>query len=451
MIQADKFNINPSIKSLIGLILIALILLIMLIHSLIKLQPTHQKKPHQGTSTEESLESLIPLPITLENNEEPPKTWPKLSEWITINAKSGDTLGSLFKQMNLSQALLQKILQTNPHIETLTHIKLNQKIKFLIRNKTLEKMILSKNHKQYLVVTRNQDKYRTELKSRAMAIRNEFITATIKNSLYETAKQKKIPYQLIYEMTKIFNWQIDFSKDVRTGDHFSMVYKGSFIDDELVEIGEILAVTYVAKSRSHTAIRHINSLGFTDYFTPEGVSLKKAFSRYPLRFSHISSTFNMKRKHPILHYVRPHLGIDLAAPIGTPIHATGDGRIEYIGRRSGYGNMVKLSHSGNYSSIYAHMLKFQQGLRQGMRVKRDQIIGYVGQSGLATAPHCHYEFHIKHQPQNPSTVAMPQSEPLRGKELAQFNQQAHKLLAQLKVHPETKILATSSVEKKKIA
>ena len=144
--------------------------------------------------------------------------------------------------------------------------------------------------------------------------------------------------------------------------------------------------------------------------------------------------FSLSRYHPILHYARPHKGVDLAARIGTPIHATGDGRIEIIGRQGGYGNTIKIKHSATYSSVYGHLLKFQKGLSRGSYVRIGQVIGYVGQSGLASGPHCHYEFHVNHQPRNPTTVQLPHAMPLAGKDLASLRAHAGTLLAQMKHH-----------------
>src|SRR5690606_13274252 len=131
-----------------------------------------------------------------------------------------------------------------------------------------------------------------------------------------------------------------------------------------------------------------------------GESFKKAFSHYPIKFSHISSTFSNSRYHPLLHYRRAHKGIDLAASIDTPILAVGDGTISTIGRHNGYGNMIKIKHDNTYSTLYGHMLRFAKGISKGSRVKRGQVIGYVGQTGLASGPHCHYELHVHNQPRN---------------------------------------------------
>ena len=228
---------------------------------------------------------------------------------------------------------------------------------------------------------------------------------------------------------------------MRAGDQFSIVYKAYYIDDKLVNTGEIYAVTYTNRGKTHEAIRHVDASGDYDYYTPQGASLKKAFSRYPIKFSHISSSYNLSRYHPILHYRRPHNGVDLAAAIGTPVHATGDGRIAIIDRHNGYGNMVKVAHNQGYSSIYAHLLRFQKGLARGDHVKRGQVIGYVGQTGLADGPHCHYEFHVNQQPKNPTTIELPHASPVSSREMASFKAQAHTLLAQLKLYEEATLAA----------
>lgn len=358
------------------------------------------------------------------------------NEWQTVETQNGDSLATVFSRLGLSAKTLHAIMKDNPHAKTLSTLKPNQKLQFLIYHKTLEKLIVPLTTTQSIVVYRDADVYRTKINSRKMDSHNHYVTATVKGSLYNTAKRFNIPYQLIRQMTDIFNWEIDFSKDVRAGDQFTMIYKAFYIDDKLVGTGEIIAVTYTTKNNSYQAIRHTNAQGESDYFTPQGISLKKAFTRYPVNFSHISSTFSLSREHPILHYKRPHKGIDLAAPLGTPIRATGDGVIEIIDRHNGYGNMIKIKHNKTYSTVYAHMLKFQKGLSKGSKVKRGQIIGYVGQSGLATGPHCHYEFHINKKPKNPTTVHLPQADSVPAKELASFKANANSLLAHLKLFEE---------------
>lgn len=353
------------------------------------------------------------------------------SAWQIIKTRNKDSLASVFNRVGLGPQALATIMKDNAHNNVLSKLKPNQEIQLLIKNKLLEKMIIPYNSTQYMVFYREGNRYLAKINTRKMNSYNHFLTATVKGSLYSTAKRQNIPYKLIRQMTEIFTWNIDFAKEVRPGDQFSIVYKAFYIEDKLVNTGDILAVSYKNHGKTYQAVRHTSRSGRTDYYSDQGNSLKKAFIRYPVRFSHISSTFSLSRYHPILHYRRMHKGIDLAARIGTPIQATGDGRIEIIGRQNAYGNMIKISHNKKYSTIYGHMLKFQKGLSKGDYVKRGQIIGYVGQTGLASGPHCHYEFHINGAPKNPSTIDLPRGEPLSGRELANFKANTQTLLSQL--------------------
>ena len=399
---------------------------------------TYSHKKSIYTSKTISLPDLAPYEDELEKAAND-----KNNQWQIVTTHAGDTLGSVFTKVGLSQQTLLSILNGNPHAKEMTNIKLNQQLQFLIHDNVLEKLIIPMNATQVLLVYKEGNRYISKVNSREMTSHNEFLTATVRGSLYGTAKRQNLPYKLVQQMTEIFNWEIDFAKDVRPGDQFSIVYKAFYIDDKLITTGEILAVSYTNRGKVHQAVRHVSSTGDYDYYSPTGVSLKKAFSRYPIKFSHISSTFSLSRRHPVLHYNRPHKGVDLAAPIGTPIHATGDGRIEVIGRQSDYGNMIKISHNKTFSSIYGHMLKFQKGLSKGSLVKKGQVIGFVGQSGLATGPHCHYEFHVNHSPRNPSTIELPRSLPVPFKERAAFLSNANVLLARLKLYEEGNLIAAT--------
>lgn len=354
--------------------------------------------------------------------------------WRTLTTRKGDTLGKIFKREKLSQQTLLAILHGNPYAKHITNIKPNQTIQVLIRDDILEKIIFQYSPTQLLIISLENNRYVSKIKSRTMDTHNEYITATVKGSLYNTASRMKIPFKLIRQMVAIFNWEFNFARNVRAGDQFSILYQAQYIDDKLVNTGDILAVSYTAHGHTYQAVRYRTPNGGYDYYSPSGDSLKQAFNRYPLQFTHISSTFSLSRYHPILHYSRPHKGVDLAAPIGTPIRATGDGRIVHIGRHSAYGNMIKIQHSAMHTSLYGHLLRFQKGLSHGTYVKRGQIIGYVGQSGLATGPHCHYEFHVNQQPKNPTTIALPRALPIAREYRQAFQMHAANLLASLKLY-----------------
>lgn len=373
------------------------------------------------------------------------------NEWKIVITKSGDSLATVFNRLGLSPKILQTIIHDNPHTRALTHLKQNQQLQFLIKKQTLQKMIIPFSETQYLVVSKEGQRYKSKVNSRKMNSYSHYVTATVRGSLYSTAKRNNIPYKLIQQMTEIFTWDINFAKEVRAGDQFTIIYKAFYIEDKVVGTGDIIAVSYKNRGKTYQAVRHTDRTGNSEYYSPQGTGLKKAFNRYPLRFSHISSTFSLSRTHPILHYKRPHKGVDLAAPIGTPITATGNGHIEIIGRQSGYGNMIKISHNKNYSTIYGHMLKFQKGLSRGSNVKRGQVIGYVGQTGLATGPHCHYEFHINRQPKNPTTVDLPRGLPVPAREMAAFRANSNTLLAQLRQYERATLASKGPNKPRRIA
>jgi len=372
--------------------------------------------------------------------------------WVTIRPRKGDTLGKIFIRAGLSQATLYKILDHNPHAKLFARIDLNQELRFQIEHQDLSQMIFPIDATQYLTVLKTKQGYQTAIQTKSMTERQEFVSTAVKGSLYQTAKNANIPYKLIDQINKIFFWQVQLAREIQAGDRLNISYQSYYINDQRVKIGDILAVSYRhANGERYEAIRHENKNGEVSYYQPNGKSLKKAFERYPIRFSHISSSFGSSRKHPILHYRRPHKGIDLAAPIGTPIYAIGDGRIAFLGRQNGYGNMIKIIHDRQYTTVYAHMLKFQKGLRAGSGIRKGQIIGYVGQSGLATGPHCHYELHLNHIPRNPATVSLPQAQPIARTEFYAFIQRSHQLLAQLKLFEDSQLATAQSPGRKVLA
>lgn len=365
-------------------------------------------------------------------------------QWDIIITKPGDSLASIFKRLELSPKTLQLILKNHSYAKALNAIKPNQKLQFLIQDHQLETFIFPLSATKNLNIQRKDNHYQYCVDSRQITTHNHFITAHVEHSLYHTAKRYNVPYKLLQQMATIFNWEIDFSRDVRPGDQFTIVYQAYFVENKKVGVGDIIAVRYKNKRKTFEAVRHEDKKGHVGYYTPEGRSLKKAFTRYPVKFSHISSPFSLSRKHPVLKRTRPHKGVDLAATIGTPIRAVGDGRIELIGPNNGYGNMVKINHNKTYTTIYAHMLRFQKGLSRGDYVKRGEVIGYVGQSGLATGPHCHFEFHINHTPKNPTTVSLPLASPIPKSEMASFQSSTGTLLAQMEIYEQAQFAANTT-------
>ncbi len=362
----------------------------------------------------------------------PVKNIVKDNEWQTIRPKAGDSMAAIFKRLGLTAQNLHLVMQKNPYAKALTAIKPSQELKFLINKNKLEKLVIPMNTIQTLTVYRDGAVYKTKIDSKKVKTQERYITGVVQGSLYTTAQRLGIPRKLIQQMTTILRKEIDFSRSVRSGDQFSIAYDTLYVENKMVGIGDVVAVSYTNQGKTAQAIRHISRNGTRDYYTPKGESFKKAFSRYPIKFSHISSTFTTSRYHPILHYKRAHKGIDLAAPIGTPIQSVGDGTITNIGRHNGYGNMIEIKHDKTFSTLYGHMLRFAKGLSKGSRIKRGQVIGYVGQTGLATGPHCHYELHVHNQPRNPTTTYLPTSSPVPAREMAQFKTKVRNVFARMK-------------------
>ena len=255
-------------------------------------------------------------------------------------------------------------------------------------------------------------------------------TAQIRSSLFGAADDAGIPDSVAIQLADVFGGEIDFYRDLRKGDRFSVVYEMLYLDGRPVRPGRVMAAEFVNKGKEFRAVYYGGANGTGGYYAPDGQSLRKAFLRAPLEFTRISSRFGM-RKHPFLHKWRKHRGVDYAAPLGTKVRATADGVVEFAGRKGGYGNVINLRNGGRYSTVYGHLRGFAHGIHRGVRVEQGQIIGYVGQTGWATGPHLHYEFRIAGVARNPLAVALPAAAPVPAGELAAFRRYSQPLIAQL--------------------
>jgi murein DD-endopeptidase MepM/ murein hydrolase activator NlpD len=209
------------------------------------------------------------------------------------------------------------------------------------------------------------------------------------------------------------------------------LYEEQFLEGEKFRNGPILAAEFVNQGKIYQAFRFEDDQGSTGYYDAEGRNKRRAFIRTPIKFARISSRFTPKRWHPVLKKWRSHKGVDYAAPTGTPIKSTGEGKVIFRGWKGGYGRVVIVQHGSKYQTLYAHMSKFSSKAKAGSKVKQGQIIGYVGKSGLATGPHLHYEFRVDGVHRNPLTVKLPKSLPLPASKLAAFKEQTAPLVAQL--------------------
>jgi murein DD-endopeptidase MepM/ murein hydrolase activator NlpD len=252
----------------------------------------------------------------------------------------------------------------------------------------------------------------------------------IRSSLFGATDAVGLPDSVATQMAEIFGGDIDFHRDLRRGDRFSVIYEVLYHQGQPVRTGRILAAEFVNDGKAFRAVWFEGKDG-QGYYTPEGKNIRKAFLRSPLEFSRITSGFTASRFHPILQTWRAHKGVDYGAPIGTRVKATGDGIVEFAGRQGGYGNLVVLRHQGRYTTHYGHLNGFAPGVRKGTRVSQGDVIGYVGKSGWATGPHLHYEFRINDVHQNPLAVALPSAPPLGPAQMVAFLTHAEPLSLRL--------------------
>ncbi|OIO54255.1 MAG: hypothetical protein COX57_00320 [Alphaproteobacteria bacterium CG_4_10_14_0_2_um_filter_63_37] len=277
-----------------------------------------------------------------------------------------------------------------------------------------------------LLLERHDEGWQGQWQEHPLELRVTAASGEIRSSLWEAAQEAGLPENLIMEMAELFAWDIDFSRDLRPGDRFSLLFEERFDHGKSAGAGPILMVRFTNEGQTYTAVRFEASAGQPQYFTEEGKPIVRAFLRAPLKFSRISSSYGM-RYHPIQKTWKQHTGIDYAAASGTPVRAVGDGRVTFRGWKGGYGNFVVIRHNATYESAYGHLRGFARGLSVGDRVQQGEIIGYVGMTGLATGPHLHFEFRKNGTFINPRSIKPPPTAGLVGERAQHFAQQREHL------------------------
>ena len=391
--------------------------------------------PSQSVIVELPPQVVIPAPSP-EVPEEPEFT--RVAEEV----QPGDTLSTVFERANAGVRVLYRMLAIEEISTPLERIYPGQSFEFefdadnLLRGVTFSESILVKHR-----ISLTDDGFDIEKIVREPEIHTRFAEATIDSSLYLSAKEAGLSDNMIMQMATLYGWDIDFALDIRAGDTFSLIYQEEYLDGEKLGDGPILVARFVNQGREVNALRYTDESGRTDYYSPNGDSMRKAFLRTPMDVFRISSSFNPNRRHPVLNTIRAHKGTDYAAPTGTPIKVTGDGKVVSAGRNGGYGNVVVVQHGGGIRTLYAHMSQFSKNARAGNRVRQGQIIGYVGATGQVTGPHLHYEFLVHGVHKNPQTVDLPTAQPLDRQFLPQFEEFASNMMGQLQVFEETYVAA----------
>ncbi len=350
---------------------------------------------------------------------------------IEVIVGRNDTLDGIFRRMALDTADLAAIRHLPGIRQSLDFLRPGDAIKVTHNDGEIKELTRRLSETQTLKVVREEAGFAAKMIDNPVQTRIRTATATIDSSLFQAAEAADISDIVALKLANVFAWDIDFVLDIREGDRFTAVYEQIYQDGKYLHDGDVLAAEFINNGKLYRAVRFVTDGGSAGYYTPDGLPMRKAFLRTPVEFTRVSSVFNPHRLHPILNLIRGHMGTDYAAPSGTPVHAAGDGRVSFAGRRGGYGNALVLAHTSSVSTLYGHMLRFARNVHLGSRVQQGDIIGYVGMTGLATGPHLHYEYLVNGVHKNPQTVQLPGAEPLHAQVLEKFRATVAPLLADL--------------------
>ncbi|MGH8144879.1 MAG: peptidoglycan DD-metalloendopeptidase family protein [Rhodanobacteraceae bacterium] len=351
--------------------------------------------------------------------------------WKTIEVQPGQTLSSIFHGQGLSSADLAGVLATSKDTGALTTVHPGEKFDFRIDAQGhLEGFRYHTNAATLVTLTASTEGLQSQVTELPVERRIQFAHGVVEGSLFVAGGKAGLPEAVMLKLAHVFRHRVDFTRDVRKGDQFTVIYDDIYRDGAFVRAGDVLAAEFTNKGKQYTAYRFTKPDGSVAYYNATGRPLMMALLRTPVAFTRISSRFGM-RMDPIIHKYRLHAGVDYAAPTGTPIHAAGSGVITKRHRERGFGNMIAIRNTPKFTTEYGHMSRFAPGLHVGSHVHQGEVIGYVGQTGWATGPHLHYEILRNGTPVNPLKVTMPKPQPLSPKLMADFKAQTAPLIARI--------------------
>jgi murein DD-endopeptidase MepM/ murein hydrolase activator NlpD len=339
---------------------------------------------------------------------------------ISGKIEKGETLFDIFKKYHLDVRDLFKLREASADIYKLKDVCPYRAYKIVVNERDkIESFAYSIDDDTILNIKNTDSGYCAEKIPIRYEKRIRYIGGIIRDNLISSMNDTDGDLMLALKLSDIFAWDIDFTTDLRNGDVFKIVVEGLYQNGEFKKFGDVLSAEFINNGKVYRAYR-FEAGGRADYYNEDGQSLRRAFLKAPLNFRRISSFFSRKRFNPILKIWRPHHGLDYAAPTGTPVSASGDGTVVFVGRRGGYGNLIELRHGNGYTTYYGHLSRSRKGIRRGKKVAQGEVIGYVGSTGLSTGPHLHYEMRINNRPLNPLSVKIPHGESVPRKEIAAF-------------------------------
>ncbi|MEK0084444.1 peptidoglycan DD-metalloendopeptidase family protein [Benzoatithermus flavus] len=341
-----------------------------------------------------------------------------------VEVQRGDTLLDILTRAGIESVEAQDAVSSLRKVTNLRRLRIGQRLALEVEpgeGQRLARLVLPVDAAKEVHLVREEDgSFAARSVERPLQREMVRVRAAIADSVYEAARDAGLPAAIMGQMIKLLSWDVDFQRDVHPGDRFESVFERRVNEKgEMAAAGDLLFVGLDTQERRIEAYRYTTSDGRTSFFDRDGRALRKWLLKTPIDGARLTSTFGMRR-HPVLGYTRMHKGIDFAAPPGTPILAAGDGEIEFAGRSSGYGKYVRIRHSREYSTAYAHMSRFAPGLRRGKHVRQGEVIGYVGTTGLSTGPHLHYELLVNGEQVNPLSVKVALTDRLQGAELKRF-------------------------------
>ncbi|WP_348730423.1 peptidoglycan DD-metalloendopeptidase family protein [Rheinheimera texasensis] len=351
-------------------------------------------------------------------------------EWISVEVKKGDILGSVFKRAKIDAQTMQAVLDAGKDAKNLTRLFPGVQVEFgLDAEGKLQELRYNLSNLKTLRITRGDDgQFVAKQLQKEIETRTEVVAGIISGSFWGSAMNAGLSEAQIIDLANVFGYDIDFALDIRSGDSFSVMFERQYAEGQFIGNGAIVAAQFQNQGQLYQAVRHTDG----NFYKPDGGSMRQAFLRAPVNFRYVSSNFNPRRLHPVLGKIKAHNGVDYVAPMGTPIMAAGDGKVIESSMKGANGNYVVIQHSNGIVTKYLHLSK--RDVKRGDKVKQGDIVGRLGATGRVTGAHLHYEFVVGGVHRNPRTVKLPQAEPLQGVARVEFTKNAKQQIAQLKAH-----------------
>ena len=405
-----------------------LLLVLALLSTIYYLQKDLLKKVEPHSKVMMAMTPLVPsFPITPAVLE-PKKTAPVVKE--VVIAKN-QTFSELMQMNGIDNETIQQIFDSSRDVYNLSRIAMGRNMTIMMTPQMVfSRLEYSIDPLQTLIISKNDEEIRAEMQKLTPEVTVHELGGYIEGSLYSTIDRLGEGDELVIRFAEIFEWDVDFFKDLQAGDSFRMIYERTSVEGTTLGYGKILAAELVNKGQTYTALGYQRGANM-EYFSADGKAMKKAFLAAPIKFSRISSGFTTRRYHPILKKYRPHYGTDYAAPTGTPVRTIGKGRVIFAGWAGGAGKTIKIEHDREITTVYCHLSRFGDSIRKGASVSQGQVIGYVGSTGLSTAPHLDFRFMKNGKYVNFLSIKSPQAEPLSNAEIVQFKVSTAAIAARL--------------------